>query len=298
MSVFEKMTSLASKVREISGTSTAKTLDDMITDISNAMAREDSLLTGTATTYVNPRVTSLRSRAFYSAPFTSVSFPKCTTIGSYAFYYATTLQSASFPVCTTIGSYAFYCCSQLSTAQFPKCTTIYNSAFYGASRMTTGAFQNCSTIYSSAFYNCSSLTTINLLGCKTIQSGAFYNCYKLSAIDLPLCTSIASSAFRYCSSLSSVTLLAPSIGAYAFANCTKLSTIKFTKTTGIASLAASTAFYSTGITSSTGTIYVPLALVASYKSATNWAYFSSRIQGYDPLPGGGGGPGFEPGLAG
>jgi hypothetical protein len=36
-------------------------------------------------------------------------------------------------------------------------------------------------------------------------------------------------------------------------------------------------FNRAGITSSTGSIYVPASLLTSYKTATNWASFSNRI---------------------
>jgi hypothetical protein len=45
----------------------------------------------------------------------------------------------------------------------------------------------------------------------------------------------------------------------------------------VCTLAHSNAFSRTGITSSKGSIYVPSSLVASYKSKTNWTYFSNRI---------------------
>jgi len=47
----------------------------------------------------------------------------------------------------------------------------------------------------------------------------------------------------------------------------------------VCTLAASTVFFSTGITSTTGCIYVPLSLVTSYQTATHWSYFSAIISG-------------------
>lgn len=70
-----------------------------------------------------------------------------------------------------------------------------------------------------------------------------------------------------------------SIGSYAFAYCSGLTTLYLTGSS-LCSLAASTAFTSTGIGSNKGYIYVPSSLVASYKAATNWAFFSNRIYSY------------------
>jgi hypothetical protein len=48
----------------------------------------------------------------------------------------------------------------------------------------------------------------------------------------------------------------------------------------LCSLANSMAFENTGIWSNKGSIYVPSSLVASYKAATNWVFFSNRIYSY------------------
>jgi hypothetical protein len=42
----------------------------------------------------------------------------------------------------------------------------------------------------------------------------------------------------------------------------------------------SKAFSVTGIWSNKGSIFVPASLVASYKAATNWVFFSNRIFSY------------------
>ena len=63
----------------------------------------------------------------------------------------------------------------------------------------------------------------------------------------------------------------------------------------VCQLLNSSAFYSTPIggysaeAGTYGSIYVPSSLVASYKAATNWTYFSSRIVAYDSGSSGGAG---------
>ena len=68
------------------------------------------------------------------------------------------------------------------------------------------------------------------------------------------------------------------IGNYAFANCTSLTTITLGAST-YCTLQSSRAFYSTGITKTTGSIYVPSSLVALYKTGRGWSYFSNIIYG-------------------
>ena len=60
-------------------------------------------------------------------------------------------------------------------------------------------------------------------------------------------------------------------------NCIRLNTLTL-GASSVCNLYNSSVFYSTGIKSkSSGSIYVPASLVASYKAATNWAYFSNII---------------------
>jgi hypothetical protein len=107
----------------------------------------------------------------------------------------------------------------------------------------------------SAFLSCHSLTSINFFKCTTVGSYAFAHCYNLSLASLPACTAISSGAFMRCSKLSTIYLAGSSV----------------------CKLQHSNAFSSTKITSTTGSIYVPLSLGWSYKNATNWTYFFNRI---------------------
>ena len=219
---------------------------------------EDGLISGNLTTYTNERVSAIAAYAFYYCTnITSVNFPACTSIYDNAFYGCSRLTTISFPACTTIGSYAFYYCTNITSANFPVCTSIYQSAFFGCSRLTTVSFPACTTIDLRAFYGCSSLTTASFPACTTIDQEAFYKCSSLTTVSFPACTTIKSKAFYSCSKLNTIILTGSSL----------------------CSLVASNAFSGTSIWSTKGSIFVPASLVASYKAATNWAFFSNRIYG-------------------
>lgn len=247
---------------------------------------EDELVSqaGSMTTYENPRVTTIGSYAFASYRLKTASFPNCTTINAYAFAfckslttisapkckkinnyvfdYCASLTSANFPNCSYVGSSAFYLCKKLTSAYFPVCSSLNSGAFLLCSTLTTVAFPLLSIIGSSAFASCSSLTKLDsscFPACQALYTGAFGRCISLSQIDLPKCSNISASAFMYCSSLTNLTL----------------------RSTAVCKLSNSNAFTSTPIASGTGYIYVPASLVASYKAATNWTYFSSRIKAID-----------------
>ena len=253
--------------------------------------------------YGNDRVTKIGSYAFYSCSnLTSVSFPACTSIGAYAFGSCSKLTNANFPACTSIGAYAFYSCSNLTSVSFPACTSIANSAFGYCSKLTSVSFPVCKSIGNNAFSACNSLTSAtfpvctrigayaftacggltsaNFPACTSIGNNAFYACGGLTSVSFPVCTSIANSAFGYCSKLTSVSFpVCKSIGSYAFWYCSNLASIYLGAST-VCALSNSNAFSGTSIWSTKGSIFVPASLLASYKAASHWSYFSNRMFSY------------------
>lgn len=262
MALIDKITAIADGFRTSRGITNKLSLDEMA-----ALAAENvggsggggdalgDLLTGTLTEYSNDKITTFNSVFCCCSTITAVSFPACISIPTYAFSSCSSLKIADFPACTTVGSSAFYKCSALETINFPSCEIIYPYAFSSCRHIENVDFPKCQDVKSSAFGFCEKLKTVNLPVCSMIGNNAFYYCTALETISLPACTSIGSSAFRSCTYIKSVWLLASSV-------CT---------------LADSTAFWATGITSGRGSIFVPASLVDAYKSATNWAYFSSYI---------------------
>ena len=88
---------------------------------------------------------------------------------------------------------------------------------------------------------------------------------------------IGNYAFRFCSALTSVSFpAATSIGSSAFRSCSKLTTLYIgTESDTVCTLSSTNA-----IPSSVTDIYVPDALVESYKTATNWSSFANKIKAY------------------
>ena len=156
---------------------------------------------------------------------------------------------------TSIGSYAFQSCYSLSQVSLPM----------------------CSYIWGNVFEECSSLSQVNLPMCSYIGTGALGHCKSLSQVSIPVCSYIGVTAFAYCISLSQLSLPVCSIiRDYAFIGCSSLSRITIGYS-GVCSLDGISVFYGTKITSSTGSIYVPVSLVSAYKSASNWSVYSNII---------------------
>ena len=229
---------------------------------------EDGIITKTISgSYYNSRVTKIEDYAFNNCiKLTTVNFPACTNIDAYAFSNCTKLTTVSFPVCSLIANSAFCSCTGLTIASFPACSLIASYAFNNCAKLTTASFPICKYILNYAFAYCSSLTTANFPACINISPYAFIQCYSLTTVSFPVCMSISNNAFQKCRNLLSVYLMGSSIP----------------------SLSGSGAFSSTPIAGYTeytggvyGSIYVPASMLESYKTATNWSYFSDRFVGVE-----------------
>lgn len=88
-------------------------------------------------------------------------------------------------------------------------------------------------------------------------------------------------AFVICPQLVRVSFPAATyIGSYSFGSCPNLTSVILGNTSQVATLGSTSAFSNTP----NAIIYVPDALVDSYKSATNWSTYADRIKGISELP--------------
>ena len=133
-------------------------------------------------------------------------------------------------------------------------TTIAGIAFYGCPSLKSVIIPNSvRSIQMSAFASCQALKSVTIPSSVTwIMESAFYSCSALTSVTIPSSvTNIGSSAFRDCSVLASVTVEAttpPTLGNNVFSN-----------------------------TSSNLVIYVPSESVGTYKSASVWSTYASKI---------------------
>lgn len=228
---------------------------------------------------------------------TSVEDDTLTSIRSYGLAYMTALTHVSFPALQSINAYSFYNDTNLvmNGWQFPAAKTIGNYAFrycYGF----TGEFVLPSTVTSIgqyAFASCKNITkftatgAITTLGTYTFVGASADHKMTVKEIHLPnLGTGIAlnlnfghSTAANACQYLEVCDIgKAKSIAANTFANCYALQTL-IMRRTSVTTCANVSAFLNTplrGRNSLTAKIYVPEALIDSYKAASVW----STINGY------------------
>ena len=178
-----------------------------------------------------------------------------TSIGTQAFYQCRSLENIDIPSgVTSIGNYAFFECSSLTNIVIPgSVTSIGNSAFEDCTGLTSCTIgSGVEIIGYNAFYGCSGLTSIDIPNSVTsIDDSAFYQCYGLTSCTIGSgVENIGYDAFRDCTGLTSIKILAttpPTVSGYSFRN-------------------------------TVCPIYVPAESVDTYKSASGWSTYASRIQ--------------------
>lgn len=161
---------------------------------------------------------------------------------------------------TYISSYKFNYCSKLTKAIFPNATGINFNAFAECTNLTEVSFPKVISIQYMAFYNCNSLVSVSfpiltkIIGSS--RSGSFQNCKSLEVVSFPKIENIGFYSFYNCTNLKTIYIgidsdKVCSLGSNCFDNCNSLTDI-----------------------------YVPEALVDSYKNATNWSNYAEIIKAY------------------
>lgn len=215
------------------------------------------------------KIQTVEASAFEGCSFLAyVYLPNLVTIGNRAFYemanncVITGNLNDSLTKVTSIGSYAFYKCRYQENIALPRVTELNSSSNCFASGLITGLDLTGLTggIGASFANGCSLLTYVNAPNMTgMISSQAFFNCTALERAVFGAVASIQANAFKGDTSLQYVVIGGTTVctlaNTNAFSNCSALTAI-----------------------------YVPDDLVSSYKTATNWSTYSSKIKGVSEMP--------------
>ena len=194
---------------------------------------------------------------------------------------------------TEVSSYAFYACKSLVSVDLS-----------GARGMTGGTL----SIGSHAFQNCTALTTLVLPQTLAVEFGEslFQSCTAFTQAISAKISRVSTNCFinskiprivntfpqgngkkvwymNTCFSGSTALTLvdcacAPVFYPKCFQNCSALEAIVIRDTETVGELQANAFYNCAPITNGTASIYVPDALVDTYKAATNWTAYSSIIK--------------------
>lgn len=179
---------------------------------------------------------------------------------------------------TSIGNYAFQYCTGLTSVTIPNGVLVINNyafQYSGITNVTIGS--GVVRIKTGAFGACDNLTSITIPNNVTaIEEYVFQNCHNLSSVTIGSgVTTIGDATFDTCRSLTNITIPSgvTSLGGYLFNSCTGLTSVICLATTP--PTLGSNAFNNTG----NCPVYVPSASVATYKAASGWSTYASRIYG-------------------
>ena len=218
----------------------------------------DALIDGSLTE-ITSNAERVKDNAFYNNnDITHVNFPNALSIGNYAFYNTLVyggVFTGNFPKVTDIKSYAFASSTTgadvhvLKEAFFPEVTKMDDYVFYKNTKLERIYFPKLKTISYYAF-------------------GTNQGQMILKSADFPEVTLIKSAAFAGCGWLTKLILRSETM-------CTLESTYAF-----------NSCFHFHGTVNANsnpdglkdGYIYVPRALIDSYKTATNWVTFADQFR--------------------
>lgn len=240
-------------------------------------------------------ITSIEAQAFSECKSLSidVNLPNLTTLASNSFSYSGITSVSNLGSITTIpgGSTAvgaFCHCENLQSVVLPSTLVTIESGVFGYdTSLTTVTFNTgITTIKNSAFSGCTSLVIeeLSFPNLTTLEGYAFAGCQIRKIKNLGSITRLEDggangSVFGYINNWNGIMteVRLPEtltyIGNYCFAHQPNLVSVYCYATTP--PQLQNTAFNSTN---STFQIYVPSASVNTYKTATNWSSFASRIQ--------------------
>lgn len=261
-------------------------------DVLGDAAVIDSIIDRTITEFKDNVLTTIPDYIFYNCVnLENVQFPNVTGFGHGAFNGCSSLKEITadtFPSVTYIGYNhkpgVFANCTSLETVVWPSVTN-YESRdlFLGCTSLISADLPNMTSEGSyciGMFNGCTALTSVNLPKLNRVGATFFQNCTSLSKVVLPSATVIFdANVFNGCTALKTIDLpVCTQIkGSYCFTKCNSLMALILRSQT-ICTLGITNAFGDTPIHSGTGYIYVPAALVDSYKAATNWSTYASAFR--------------------
>ena len=160
---------------------------------------------------------------------------------------------------TIIGYGALALCKELKNVDIPNVTTLQSDAIKGCDSLETVYAPNVVSVGSGGLQDNIALQSICLPKAKTILANALRQCYALEYAELPEVQSFGGYVFESDLALKAVVIR-------------QVNTVPTTTTTTFHYM------YGSGISKGTGHVYVPSAMVARYKAATNWSVYASQIR--------------------
>lgn len=167
-------------------------------------------------------------------------------------------------------------------------TSVKNYAFHSSTALQTLRLVSITAVPAYMCYGCSGLTTVDLPNATgRMGNNCFTNCSKLVNVSIPKITNTVNYAFQGCTSLEKLDLsenFQSFAGGAALSGCSSLVALILRRTGKITSLGNANNLTNTPIANGTGYIYVPSALIETYKTATNWVNHAAQFRAIEDYP--------------
>lgn len=233
---------------------------------------EDGLIEGTLTEYTNSRVTIVTPSAFRKfTKLTRISFPNVTQVGESAFMSCSALESVNLPSAVYIGasnaSSAFYGCKKLKSISLPVATRIDKLTFGSCNALESVDLPSATNLGENVFEGCTSLKNLVFPKVVNIAREAFSGCHNLESVDLSACQALGYAIFSNCYSFKTLILRADTMASYTstiHSNCYHFNG------------KVNSTYNPEGLTD--GYIYVPSALVDTYKAGSGWSTYAAQVR--------------------
>jgi hypothetical protein len=136
-----------------------------------------------------------------------------------------------------------------------------------------------------ACQQCTKLVTVNLPLVTSIGNYAFYQCSNLETVKLPKLTTVSTQVFYSCTKLQHADCgQLNNIPAQTFNACSALTELILRKTGSICTLSNVNGVNNTPIGKGTGYVYVPSALIETYKANSVWSTYANQFRAIEDYP--------------
>lgn len=193
---------------------------------------------------------------------TNYTNDRITELGNSALAYCRSLTSVNLPLVTNLDSNAMAYCTSLEYVNIPMLESTNTAAFRGCSKLTTIGFPNLVTVGGYMLADCPLIEHLDFSLVTNVLNNAFANCRGLKTINFAQKIDITSYVFNNCSSLEAVIM-----------RSAEMSTLSHPQT-----------FAGSKVAAGAGYIYVPAALIDTYKAATNWSNYANQFRAIEDYP--------------
>lgn len=218
----------------------------------------DSIIQRTITEFKDNALTMVGVRAFRDCTqLTSVDLPVVTSLVEEAFQGCTSLKKITMPLLTNVSRGSFGLCGNLTEISFPEVTVMGGAVFYECGALKSVDMPKLTRVTGSfPFYGCGLLTSVNFPMLENTNGEFLASCRNIEMLDFPRLTRVGKAEYNLCTKLKALIL----------------------RNETACPLDNINALNETLISKGTGYIYVPAALVESYKVATNWSTFADQFR--------------------